>query len=265
MAHIHPTAIVDSNATLDADVVIGPYVVIGPNVHIGAGTEVGAHAHIEGRTRIGRQNKIFPFCAIGGPPQDKKYAGEETALEIGDRNTIREYCTMNTGTTQDASITRVGSDNWIMAYVHVAHDCQVGNHTILANSVQLAGHVHVADWVILGGMTGVHQFVHIGAHAMAGAGTILLQDLPPFVMCNGNPAQPHGMNFEGLKRRGFSKETMHVLRQAYKAVYKEGRTVSDALAVLETFISEHAHDADTCAHVRTFARFIQESKRGIVR
>ncbi len=263
MARIHSSALVDPAAQLADDVVVGPYAVIGPQVSIGAGTTVGAHTVIEGRTRIGQHNNIFAFCAVGGPPQDKKYAGEDTALEIGDHNTVREFCTMNTGTVQDGGVTRVGSHNWIMAYVHVAHDCQVGNHTILANSVQLAGHVHVGDWAILGGLSGVHQFVHIGTHAMLGAGSTLLQDLPPFVICNGSPVQPHGMNLEGLKRRGFTQESLQALRRAYKTIYKEGRTVAEALEVLEAQATEAS--TETAAHVRTLAAFVRDSKRGIVR
>lgn len=262
MARIHPTAIVDPKAELAADVEVGPFAVIGPKVQIGARTSVGAHALIDGRTRIGRDNRIFPFCAIGGIPQDKKYAGEDTALEIGDGNTIREYCTLNTGTVQDAGVTRVGSGNWIMAYVHIAHDCRIGDHTIFANGVQLAGHVHVGDWAILGGLTGVHQFVRIGAHAMTGAGTTLLQDLPPFVICNGNPAAPHGINVEGLKRRGFDAETIGALRRAYKAIYKEGRTVADACAALEALASAAPGAA---AHLNALRGFVRDSSRGIVR
>lgn len=262
MTRIHSTALVDPAAELADDVAVGPFAVIGAKVRIGAGTSVGAHTLIDGRTTIGRGNRIFSFCAIGGPPQDKKYAGEDTLLEIGDGNTIREFCTLNTGTVQDGGRTRVGSHNWIMAYVHIAHDCRVGDHAILANSVQLGGHVHVGDWAILGGITGVHQFVRIGAHAMTGAGTTLLQDLPPFVICNGNPAQPHGINLEGLKRRGFSAATLHALRRAYKTIYKEGRTVADALAALETAAGD---DAQAAAHVRSFAAFVRDSSRGIVR
>lgn len=262
MARIHPTAVVDPKAELAADVEVGPFAVIGPNVQIGAGTSIGAHAVIEGRTRIGRANRIFPFCAIGGVPQDKKYAGEVTSLEIGDGNTIREYCTLNTGTAQDAGVTRVGSDNWIMAYVHVAHDCQIGDHAIFANGVQLAGHVHVGDWAILGGLTGVHQFVRIGAHAMTGAGTTLLQDLPPFVICNGNPAAAHGINVEGLKRRGFDAESIAALRRAYKAIYREGRTVAEACAAIDSIAAEAPGAA---AHLHALRAFVHSSGRGIVR
>src|SRR5882724_2000310 len=193
---IHPTAIVHSGAKLAPGVSVGPYSIIGEHVEIGEGTTIGPHVLIEGRTRIGAQNRIFGFSSLGGPPQDKKYAGEATALEIGDRNTIREYCTFSCGTVQDTGATRVGSDNWIMAYVHIAHDCVIGDHTVLANTVQLAGHVTIGDWAVVGRMTGVHQFVRIGAHSMCGGGSALLQDVPPYVLCRGNPAQPHGVNAE---------------------------------------------------------------------
>jgi UDP-N-acetylglucosamine acyltransferase len=262
MAQIHPSAIVDPGAELAPDVEVGPFAVIGPRVRIGAGTRIGAHAVIEGRTRIGAHNRIHPFCVIGGPPQDKKYRGEDTELELGDHNTVREYCTMNTGTEQGGGLTRVGSHNWIMAYVHVAHDCLVGDHTILANSVQLAGHVHVGDWAILGGITGVHQFVRIGAHAMTGAGTTLLQDLPTFVICNGNPAEPHGINIEGLKRRGFSPAAISGLRRAYKTLYKEGHTLAAACGALE---AQAAEGGDAAPHVTLLREFLRASTRGIVR
>jgi UDP-N-acetylglucosamine acyltransferase len=199
-------------------------------VEIGDGTRIGPHVVIEGHTRIGRDNEIFQFCSIGAVPQDKKYDDEETRLEIGDRNTIREYCSFNVGTSQDAGVTRMGSDNWVMAYVHVAHDCQVGDHTIFANNATLAGHVHVGDWAILGGFTGVHQFVRVGAHSFCGVGTVLLQDLPPFVTVSGNPASPHGINSEGLKRRGFSADDIRVIKRAYKSLYREGLSLEDARA-----------------------------------
>ena len=262
MARVHPSALVDPGADLDANVEIGPYALIGPHVQIGAGTVVGAHVVIEGHTTIGRRNRIFPHSVLGGVPQDKKYAGEPTRLAIGDRNTIREFCTMNIGTVQDEGTTRIGSDNWIMAYVHVAHDCVIGDHTIMANNAQFAGHVHVGDWAILGGNTGVHQFVRIGAHAMTGAGTTLLQDLPPFVMCNGNPAAAHGINVEGLKRRDFPAETIAALRRAYKVIYKEGRTVADACTTLEQIA---AMGGDASAHLIALLDFVLASKRGIVR
>jgi UDP-N-acetylglucosamine acyltransferase len=262
MTTVHPTAIVEVGAQLAEDVEVGPLAVIGPAVRIGAGTRIGAHAVISGRTTLGARNRIFPFCAIGGIPQDKKFRDEDTELVIGDDNTIREYVTMNLGTTQDVGVTRVGSDNWIMAYVHVAHDCQVGSHVILANGVQLAGHVHVGDWVILGGITGVHQFVHIGAHAMTGAGTTLLQDLPPFVICNGNPAAPHGINVEGLRRRGFSAETIGALRRGYKALYKDGNTVTMAAQALDALAAETPQAAEDLQALRDFAL---ASRRGITR
>jgi UDP-N-acetylglucosamine acyltransferase len=261
MARVHPSAVVDPHAELD-DVEIGPFAVIGPHVRIGAGTSVGAHTVIEGHTVIGRRNRIFAYCALGGMPQDKKYAGEPTRLEIGDDNTIREFCTFNTGTAQDQGVTRVGSDNWIMAYAHIAHDCVIGDRTILANLAQLAGHVQVGDWAILGGMTGVHQFVRIGAHAMTGGGTTLLQDLPPFVICNGNPAAAHGINVEGLKRRGFSSDAIGLLRRAYRAIYKEGRTTGEASAVLDALAADAPESAP---HLVALRDFLLSSKRGIVR
>jgi UDP-N-acetylglucosamine acyltransferase len=255
---IHQTAIVDPAARIGANVEIGPYSIIGPNVEIGDGTRIGPHVVIEGHTRIGRDNEIFQFCSIGAVPQDKKYDDEETRLEIGDRNTIREYCSFNVGTSQDAGVTRMGSDNWVMAYVHVAHDCQVGDHTIFANNATLAGHVHVGDWAILGGFTGVHQFVRVGAHSFCGVGTVLLQDLPPFVTVSGNPASPHGINSEGLKRRGFSADDIRVIKRAYKSLYREGLSLEDARARIR-------ESAETCAALQPFSEFIATSSRGIVR
>lgn len=261
MARIHPTAVVDPKAQLD-DVEVGPFAVIGPHVKIGAGTTIGAHTVVEGHTTIGRRNRIYSHCALGGAPQDKKYAGEPTQLVIGDDNTIREFCMFNTGTVQDEGITRIGSNNWIMGYAHIAHDCVVGDHTIFANVAQIAGHVQVGDWAILGGMTGVHQFVRIGAHAMTGGGTTLLQDLPPFVICNGNPAAAHGVNVEGLRRRGFPADAIALLRRAYKSIYKEGRTVVEACTALD----ELAADAgDAAPHLTALRDFLQASTRGIVR
>jgi UDP-N-acetylglucosamine acyltransferase len=259
---IHPTALVDPAAHLDTDVGIGPYSVIGPDVRIGSGSRIGAHVNIEGRTRIGRDNQIHPFCSIGGVPQDKKYAGEPTALEIGDRNTIRECCTLNLGTAQDAGVTRVGSDNWIMAYVHVAHDCVVGDRTVLANCTQLAGHVHVGDWAILGGYTGVHQFVHIGAHVMAGISSVITQDVPPYMLLGGSPAKPHGINAEGLRRRGFDAPRLGALRQAYRRLYRQGLSLQDALTALgELQRQTPAAHAD----LQMLLDFIAASTRGILR
>jgi UDP-N-acetylglucosamine acyltransferase len=231
---IHGTAIVHPGARLAAGVEVGAYSIVGEHVEIGQGTVVGPHAVIEGRTRIGAANRIAPFVSIGGPPQDKKYGGEPTCLEIGDRNTIREYCTINTGTVQDQGVTRVGSDNWIMAYVHIAHDCQVGDNVILANNAQFAGHCHVGDWAIVGGMCGMHQYVKIGAHAMVGGGSILHQDVPPYVTCSGNPAKPYGVNSEGLRRRGFSAQAIASVRRAYKTLYRAGLSLEDARAAIAT-------------------------------
>jgi UDP-N-acetylglucosamine acyltransferase len=262
MARVHPTALVDPAAELDGDLDIGPYAIVGPRVRIGAGSSIGAHAVLSGRTTIGRGNRIFPHAAIGGAPQDKKYAGEDTELTIGDGNTIREFCTFNIGTAQGGGVTRVGSDNWVMAYAHVAHDCRIGDHCILANAVTLAGHVELGDWVILGGLTAVHQFVRIGSHAMAGGGTILLQDLPPYVICNGNPAAAHGLNSEGLRRRGFAAETVTALRRAYRTVYKEGLT---AAAASEQLLQVAEQEPAAAAELRALADFVRSSTRGIVR
>ncbi len=257
-ARIHPTAIVHPSAKLASDVSIGAYSVIGEGVEIGAGTTVGAHALISGPTTIGSENKIFGFVSLGEAPQDKKYAGEPTRLDIGDRNTIREFCTFNRGTAQDGGVTRVGNDNWIMAYAHIAHDCQVGNHTIFANNAQLAGHVRLGDYAILGGFTVVHQFVHIGAHSMTAMGTILLQDLPAFVTAAGNTAKPFGINSEGLKRRGFSSEDISAIKSSYKALYKSGLSLAEAIAAIE------ARSLD-CPSLKILLDSLAASTRGIVR
>jgi UDP-N-acetylglucosamine acyltransferase len=232
MARIHPSAVVDAGAELAADVEVGPYAVIGPQVVGGEGTTVGPHAVIEGPTRIGRHNRIHAHATLGGAPQDKKYRGEPTRLEVGDGNTFRECVTVNRGTVQDGGVTRIGHDNWVMAYVHIAHDCLVGDHTILANTTNLAGHVQIGDWVILGGCSQVHQFCKIGAHAMTGVSTVVLHDIPPFVMASGNTAQAHGMNTEGLRRRGFSAPSLAALRQAYKTLYRSGLTLQQAREAL---------------------------------
>ena len=255
---IHPHAIVEPGARLAADVAVGPYAVIGAQVEIGAGSSIGAHAVIEGRTRIGRNNRIHAFAAIGGPPQDKKYAGEDTSLEIGDGNTIREYVTINRGTVQDAGVTRIGDDNWIMAYVHIAHDCQVGSHTIFANATQLAGHVHIGDWAILGGVTLVHQYVHIGAHSFSAVGTILVQDVPPYVMVAGQDAKPYGINSEGLRRRGFSPESIGALKRAYRTLYRSSLGLEEARASLQALAQDYPE-------VRPMVDFLARSSRGIVR
>jgi UDP-N-acetylglucosamine acyltransferase len=255
---IHPTAIVHPRAAIAAGVSIGAYSVIGEHVEIGEGTLIGPHVVIEGRTRIGAQNRIFAFSSIGGPPQDKKYGGEATSLEIGDRNTIREFCTLNCGTAQDVGVTRIGSDNWIMAYVHIAHDCQVGDHTIFANVATLAGHVRVGDYAILGGFTGAHQFVSIGAHSMTGVATVLLQDLPPYVTAAGNTAKPFGINSEGLKRRGFDAKTMAAIKKAYKTLYRSGLTLTEARKKI-------AAQAATYPELQLLVEFLGHSQRGIIR
>jgi UDP-N-acetylglucosamine acyltransferase len=262
MARIHPTALVDPAAELADDVEIGPYCVIGPKVKLGPGTVLEAHVVVGGRTTIGRKNRFFPFCAIGGVPQDKKYGGEDTALFIGDDNTVRESCTFSLGTAQGGGATRIGSDNWIMASVHVAHDCSVGDHTILANNVTLAGHVTLGDWAIIGGLSGVHQFCSVGAHVMAGGGSIILRDIPPYVICNGNPCAPHGINSEGLKRRGFDADTISLLRRAYRLVYRDGKTVAESVAALDELIAEAPASAAALALLRDFVR---DSPRGIIR
>ncbi|SNS77162.1 acyl-[acyl-carrier-protein]--UDP-N-acetylglucosamine O-acyltransferase [Noviherbaspirillum humi] len=262
MTKIHPTAIVDPKAQIDASVEIGAYSVIGPNVVIGARTVIGPHVVIDGHTTIGCDNRFFQFSSIGGAPQDKKYAGEPTRLEIGDRNLVREFCTFNVGTVQDVGVTRLGNDNWIMAYVHLAHDCQVGNHTIFANNAQLAGHVEVGDWVILGGFSNVHQFCKIGPHAMLGMSTSLTQDVPPFVILNGNPAAAHGVNTEGLKRRGFSREHIGTIRNAYKLIYKSGLTLEEAKQALA---AEEGKVADGADSLKLMREFLETTTRGIVR
>ena len=262
MARVHPTALVDAKAELADDVEVGPYSVVGPDVVIGSATIVGPHVVIEGRTTIGERNRIAAFNALGGAPQDKKYAGEATRLEIGDDNVIREYCTFNIGTAQGSGVTRLGNDNWIMAYVHLAHDCRIGSHTVLANKAQLAGHVEVGDWAILGGDTGVHQFVRIGAHAITGIGTMLRQDVPPFVMVSGDPAVPHGINAEGLKRRGFSASTIGALRQAYKTLYRSGLSLADAREAIE---AQAQTDAASAEPLLMLNAFVGSAARGIVR
>jgi UDP-N-acetylglucosamine acyltransferase len=238
MALIHPTAIVDASAQVDGSVSIGPYSVIGPHVKIGPGTAVGPHCVIEGRTTIGCDNRIFQFNSLGAIPQDKKYAGEPCELVIGDRNTVREFCTFNIGTPAGGGVTRVGDDNWLMAYVHLAHDCKVGSHTIFANNSQLAGHVEVGDWAILGGFTVVHQFLRIGAHAMTAMSSVLFADQPPFVMSQGQPAQARSMNFEGLRRRGFSPERIAVVKAMHKALYRDGLTLERSRERIATLAQE---------------------------
>jgi len=264
MSLIHPTAVIDPAAQLDSTVSVGPYAVIGPHVRIGAGTKIGAHCVIEGHTTIGRDNQIFQFNSLGAVPQDKKYAGEPCELRIGDRNTIREFCTFNIGTASDAGVTQVGNDNWIMAYVHLAHDCQVGNHTIFANSSQLAGHVHVGDWVILGGFTVVHQFCRLGAHSFTAMHSLLFADLPPFVMAQGQPAQARSMNFEGLRRRGFSPERISAVKAMYKSLYRQQLTLAQAQIEIEMLTQKYP---EAKVDVDMMVNFLQATSpdRGIVR
>ena len=255
---IHPTAIIEPGAKLAADISVGAYTLIGPQVEVGQGTRIGPHVVVEGRTRIGRNNRISQFASIGGPPQDKKYAGEDTAVEIGDDNVIREYVTINRGTIGDARVTRVGNGNWIMAYVHFAHDCQIGSGTIFANACELAGHVQVGDWAILGATTLVHQFVRIGAHSFTGMGTYLDRDLPPYVRAAGNMAQPYGINSVGLRRRGVPAETIDALKRAYRTIYRSGLGQEEVKRELEA-------QAGSCAEVRVILDFLNASKRGFIR
>ena len=262
MTQVHATAIVDPTAELAADVVVGPYAVIGAGVHVGARTTIGAHCVIEGPTRIGCDNRIHSHAALGGAPQDMKYRGEPTTLEIGDRNTIREFCTFNRGTVQDSGTTRVGDDNWVMAYVHVAHDVQLGSHTILANNATLAGHVQIGDWVIVGGLTGVHQFCKIGAHAMTGFQSRIAQDVPPFMMVEGNPSGVRGFNAEGLRRRGFSRERIALIKQMHRLLYRDGLTLDaarEAIAALRGTVD--GSDVD----ITMLLDFVAASTRGIAR
>lgn len=255
---IHATAIIDPRAKLGAGVTVGAYTVIDGEVEINAGTSIGHHCVITGKTKIGRDNRIFHFVSLGEANQDKKYAGEPTRLEIGDRNTIREYCSFNRGTVQDRGVTTIGSDNWLMAYVHIAHDCIVGDKTTIANCTQLAGHVHVGNWTTLGGFTGVHQFVKIGAHVMCGVSSVVLMDLPPYVTFGGNPLAAVGINAEGLKRRDFSPEQISNIKSAYKTLYRSGLTFADAKARL-------AEEVNAKPELKLLADFLAGSTRGIVR
>ena len=262
MTLVHPTAVIDAAADLAADVSVGSYAVIGAGVRIGSGTTVGAHCTIDGPTTIGRDNRIFAHAALGGAPQDMKYGGEPTELHIGDRNTIREFCTFNRGTAQDVGITRVGDDNWVMAYVHIAHDVQLGSHTILANNATLAGHVQVGDWAIVGGLSGVHQFCKIGAHVMTGFQSHVSQDVPPFMTVSGNPLAVHGTNAEGLRRRGFSRERLALIKQMHRLMYRDGLSLDAAKAAIEELRGTvEGGDAD----VQMLLDFLAVSTRGIVR
>ena len=258
MATIHPTALVDARAELAADVEVGPYSIVGAEVRIGAGTRIGPHVVVTGRTTIGARNRIFQFASIGDIPQDRKYGGEPTGLTIGDDNVIREFVSINTGTAQDRGVTSVGNGNWLLAYVHIAHDCSVGSFTTFSNNAQLAGHVVIEDYVTMGGFTGVHQFCRVGAHAMVAAGAIVLQDVPPFVTASGYPAKPHGTNNEGLRRRGFAPDDIVAVRRAYKMLYREGRSLDDARVAL-------AEAAKASPVIAPLVEFLAETGRGIIR
>ena len=258
MADIHPSAIVDPRAQLAEGVSIGAYSAIGPNVIIDSGTTIGHHVVITGHTHLGRYNKIYPFSSLGEAPQDKKYAGEPTRLEVGHYNVIREFCTFNVGTVQDQGVTTIGDHNWIMAYVHIAHDCTVGNHIVFANSSQLAGHVEIENYAVLGGFTGVHQHCRIGAHAITGAGSIVLQDIPPYVMAAGNPIVPRGINSEGLRRRSFSAASIASIKRAYKILFRSGLSLEEAKQQLIQLVRE-------CAEVQLLIDFLNKPGRGLAR
>jgi len=255
---IDARAVVSPQARIAADVSVGPFSVIGPDVEIGAGTWVGPHVVLNGPTRIGEGNKLFQFCSIGDVPQDKKYKGESTRLEIGDRNVFREFCTVSRGTIQDKGVTRIGNDNLFMAYTHVAHDCVLGNQIIMANCATLGGHVHIEDWAIMGGLSAAHQFSKIGTHAFIANNTAVTRDVPPYVMAVGQPAEPHSVNTEGLKRRGFTEEQMRNIKHAYRLLYRSGLKLNDAIAELESYAA--GKPELTC-----FVEFIKHTSRSIVR
>ncbi len=255
---IHATAIVDANAELDSSVEVGAYSIIGANVKIDAGTRVAPHVIINGPTTIGKNNHIFQYSSLGEAPQDKKYKDEPTSLEIGDNNTIREFCTFNRGTVQDKGMTKIGSDNWIMAYVHIAHDCEIGSHTILANNASLAGHVSIDDYAILGGFTLIHQFCKIGSHVITAVGSVIFKDIPPYITAAGYDAKPHGINAEGLKRRGYSAESILQIKRAYKLLYRNGLSLDEAKIELATM-------QKTIPEISPLTNFLSTSTRGIIR
>ena len=256
MSSIHPTAVIDRDAELDSGVEIGPYAVIGPRVRIGAGSSVGPHTVIRGPTTIGADNRIFQFASVGEEPQDKKYRGEDTSLEIGDGNVIREYATLHRGTAQDAGVTRVGNGNLFMAYTHVAHDCSVGDNVIMANAASLAGHIDVQDWAILGGFTIVHQFCRVGAHCFCAMGSVITKDVPPYLIIGGHPAAPRGINAEGLRRRNVGDGAIACLKNAYRLLYMSSRKLEEAVEAMRAL---------DCAEVNQIADFVDDSSRSIVR
>tara|TARA_S200000501_G_C20665134_1_gene673688 strand:- start:45 stop:833 length:789 start_codon:yes stop_codon:yes gene_type:complete len=262
MVKIHPTAIIQKGAELDEGVEIGPYCVIGPNVVVGSSSKIKSHTVINGNTEIGKNNIFYQFSSIGEAPQDKKYSNESTKLVIGNNNTIREFCTFNRGTVQGNGLTELGNNNWIMAYVHLAHDCKVGDNTIFANNAQLAGHVVVKNWAILGGFTNVHQYCKIGDHSMIGMTTRLTQDVTPFTIVSGNPPVAHGVNIEGLRRRGFKDKDLLLIRKAYKILYKSGLTLDEAKIELKDLESKNV---DSQEHIKIISNFLKEISRGIVR
>lgn len=255
---IHPTAIIDSKAELDTSVTVGPYTIIGANVKVGRGTTIAGHVVLQGPTTIGEDNRIFQFSSLGEAPQDKKFKDEPTLLEIGDRNTIREFCTFNRGTIQDKGTTKIGNDNWIMAYVHIAHDCTIANNTILANNSSLAGHVDIHDYAILGGFTLVHQFCKIGAHVITAVGSVVFKDIPPYVTAAGYDAKPHGINTEGLKRRGFDTEQITQIKRAYKTLFRNGLSLEEAKVELANMTKTHTE-------ISLLSDFLNVSTRGIIR
>lgn len=254
---IHETAVIDPSAKIGKDVSIGPYSVIGPQVEIGDGTWIGPHVVVQGPTRLGKHNKIYQFASVGEAPQDLKFKGEETWLEMGDHNTVREFCTINRGTAQDHSITKIGNHNLFMAYVHIAHDCVIGSHTVFSNNASLAGHVIVEDYVVFGGFSGVSQFCRVGAHSFIATNAVVIKDVPPYVLVSGHYAKPYGLNTVGLQRRGFSEDAVNDIKRAYKVLYRQGLKVAEAIAVLR--------ETEQPAEVNTFLQFIEQSKGGIVR
>jgi len=262
MTAVHPTAIVEKGAELDSSVTVGPYTVIGPHVKIGAGTTIGPHCVVEGHTTIGRDNRFFQFGSIGAANQDKKYKGEPCELVVGDRNTVREFVTFHIGTVQDKAVTRIGDDNWIMAYTHVAHDCIVGNNTTMANNTTLGGHVEIGDWVTIGGLCGIHQFVKVGAHAMLGFQSAVSQDVPPYLLVDGNPLSVRGVNVTGLKRRGFGDARIAAVRKMHKLIYREGRTLEDAKAAIAQLAQE---TPEAAADIELMLGFLAHADRGIAR